>query len=134
MISTPNQGSVLARLSGNPERDACVMADTANLRDLKPTSSFLLQLNRRSWPQPVFVHSIVSNNYNRDSDDVVTVTSQNLSEIRRYEFLRNSSRWRQSFKRDGILHLRVHNEPTTIALFTGIITDLDYTLSVLAGR
>ena len=134
MISTPNQGSVLARLSGNPERDACVLADTANLRDLRPTSSFLLGLNRRSWPQPVGAHSIISNNEGRDSDDVVTITSQDLSEIPRYEFLRNARRWRQSFKRDGILHLRVHNEPTTIALFTGIVADIDDRLSVLAGQ
>ena len=39
MISTPNQGSVLARLSGNPERDACVLADTANLRALRGRDS-----------------------------------------------------------------------------------------------
>ena len=39
MISTPNQGSVLANLSGKPESEACVIADTANLRDLQPTSS-----------------------------------------------------------------------------------------------
>ena len=103
---------MLARLPGNPERDACVLADTANLRDLKPTSSFLLGLNRRSWPQPVGAHSIISNNDGRNSDDVVSITSQDLSEIPRYEFLRNARRWRQSFKRDGILHLRVHNEPT----------------------
>ena len=134
MISTPNQGSVLARLSGNPERDACVLADTANLRDLRPTSSFLLGLNRRSWPQPVGAHSIISNNEGRDSDDVVTITSQDLSEIPRYEFLRNGRRWRQSFKRDGILHLRVHNEPTTISLFTGIVSDIDDQLGVVAGR
>ena len=134
MISTPNQGSVLARLSGNPERDTCVLADTTNLRELKPTSSFLLELNRRPWPVPVGVHSIISNNNGRDSDDVVTITSQNLSEIRRYEFLRYAGRWRQSFTRDGILHLRVHNELTTISLFTGIVTGIDNRLGVSAGR
>jgi pimeloyl-ACP methyl ester carboxylesterase len=134
MISTPNQGSVLARLSGNPDSDACVLADTANLRDLKPTSRFLLELNSRPWQQLVAVHSIISNNRRRDSDDVVSITSQNLSEIPRYEFLRHQGRWRQSFNRDGILHLRVHNEPTTVSLFTGIVADIDNRLGVLAGR
>ena len=36
MISTPNQGSVLANLSGRPDAAACTLADTANLRDLQP--------------------------------------------------------------------------------------------------
>ena len=43
-------------------------------------------------------------------------------------------RWRQTFERDGILHLRVHNEPTTISLFTGIVDDIDDQLGVVAGR
>ena len=39
--------------------------------------------------------------------------------------LPEAKRWLQTFERDGILHLRVHNEATTVALFTGIITDVD---------
>ena len=41
MIDTPNQGSVLASVSGAPGAGQCILADTANLRDLQPTSSFL---------------------------------------------------------------------------------------------
>ena len=44
MISTPNQGSVLANLSGKPEAQQCVIADTANLRDLQPTSELMTRL------------------------------------------------------------------------------------------
>jgi len=125
MISTPNQGSVLANLSGKPEAEACTIADTANLRDLQPTSDLLSQLNSRPWPSGTAVHSIVSNNAGRDSDDVVTTTSQDLTALNQYRALPQSSRWLQSFARDGILHLRVHNEATTVALFTGIIDDID---------
>jgi pimeloyl-ACP methyl ester carboxylesterase len=132
MIDTPNQGSVLASLSGFPEANSCTLADTANLRDLKPTSPFLLELNRRPWPSPLGVHSIISYNIGRESDDVVSTDSQDLTEIDRYEFLKNSGRWRQSFTRNGILHLRVHNEATTISLFTGIVEGVDYILSQAA--
>ena len=41
MIDTPNQGSRLAFVSGFPKRDECILADTVNLRELQPTSSFL---------------------------------------------------------------------------------------------
>ena len=129
MVSTPNQGSVLASLSGFPEATACTLADSANQRDLKPTSTFLRDLNGRAWPATSTVHSIISNNTGRDSDDVVTITSQDLSKIQRYEFLKNSGRWSQSFKREGILHLRVHNEATTVSIFTGIIDGIDYYLA-----
>ena len=129
MISTPNQGSVLASLSGFPEANACTLADSANQRDLQPTSSFLRELNNRAWPAKSTVHSIISNNTGRDSDDVVTITSQDLSKIKRYEFLKNSGRWSQSFGRNGILHLRVHNEATTVSIFTGIIDGIDYQLA-----
>ena len=125
MISTPNQGSVLANLSGKPEAAQCVIADTANLRDLQPASPLLSDLNRQPWPAGTAVHSIVSNNVGRDSDDVVTVQSQDLTELANYRSLADAKRWLQSFERDGILHLRVHNEGTTVALFTGIITDVD---------
>ena len=81
MISTPNQGSVLANLSGKPEAEACTIADTANLRDLQPTSDLLTQLNGRPWPAGTSVHSIVSNNAGRDSDDVVTTDSQDLTAL-----------------------------------------------------
>lgn len=131
MISTPHQGSILASLSGFPESNACTLADTANLRDLKPASPFLFELNRRPWPPLVSAHSIISNNRGRESDDVVTITSQDLTEIRAYTYLRNSARWRQNFKRDGVLHLRVHNEATTVSLFTGIVDGIDYVLSRL---
>jgi pimeloyl-ACP methyl ester carboxylesterase len=124
-ISTPNQGSVLANLSGKPESAACTLADTANLRDLEPGSALLQELNQQSWPSGTPIHSIISNNVGQDSDDVVTVTSQDLTTIRRYESLPDARRWLQSFDRNGILHLRVHNEATTVALFTGIIGDLD---------
>ena len=125
MISTPNQGSVLANLSGKPEAQQCVIADTANLRDLQPTSDLLTELNRQPWPAGTAAHSIISNNTGRDSDDVVTTTSQDLTAIARYATVPDVKRWLQAFQRDGILHLRVHNEATTVALFTGIITDVD---------
>lgn len=125
MISTPNQGSVLANLSGKPEAQSCTIADTANLRDLQPTSELITELNRQSWPPGTAVHSIVSNNIGRDSDDVVTIQSQDLTELAQYRNVPEAKRWLQTFERSGILHLRVHNEATTVALFTGIITDLD---------
>ena len=126
MIDTPNQGSVLASISGYDEADACTLADTANLRDLKPTSSFLRDLNGRAWPATAAIHSIISNNQSRDSDDVVTTTSQDLSKIPRYEFLTNSGRWLQNFKITGILHLSVHNQATTVSIFTGSVEGVDY--------
>ena len=125
MISTPNQGSVLANLSGKPEAQQCVIADTANLRDLQPTSDLLAELNRQPWPAGTAAHSIISNNTGRDSDDVVTTTSQDLTELPQYRVVPEAKRWLQTFERDGILHLRVHNEATTVALFTGLITDVD---------
>lgn len=124
-ISTPNQGSVLANLSGRPEAQACTLADTENLRDLQPTSSFLAELNARPWPMGTPIHAIVSNNNGRNSDDVVTVTSQDLRALPQYERIADVTRWLQTFQRDGVLHLRVHNEAITVALFTGIISDLD---------
>jgi pimeloyl-ACP methyl ester carboxylesterase len=124
-ISTPNQGSVLANLSGFPEATECTLADTQNLRDLQPTSPLLADLNRQGWPAGTPVHSIVSNNVGRNSDDVVTVTSQDLTALPQYQTLAAAKRWLQAFTRDGILHLRVHNEATTVALFTGLISDLD---------
>jgi triacylglycerol lipase len=133
MISTPNQGSVLANLSGFPEANACTLADTANLRDLQPTSELITELNRRPWPAGTAVHSIVSNNSRRDSDDVVTVTSQELTAISGYATLPEAKRWLQTFERDGILHLRVHNEATTVALFTGIVSDLDRGVAAIQG-
>ncbi len=124
-ISTPNQGSVLANLSGKPGSESCVIADTANLRDLQPTSALLGDLNQQPWPAGLPVHSIISNNAGRNSDDVVTTTSQDLTAIPRYAALPEAKRWLQTFERDGVLHLRVHNEPTTVALFTGIVDDID---------
>ena len=125
MISTPNQGSVLASLSGFPEASACTLADTANLRDLQPASALIADLNRQPWPAGTAVHAVVSNNARRDSDDVVSTTSQDLTALPQYERLADAQRWLQSFARDGVLHLRVHNEATTVALFTGLISDLD---------
>lgn len=125
MISTPNQGSVLANASGKPGSEACTIADTANLRDLQPNSDLLRELNQQPWPAQTQAHSIISNNAGADSDDVVSVTSQDLTEISRYRSLPEARRWPQTFERNGILHLRVHNEATTVALFTGIISDLD---------
>src|SRR4051812_47802440 len=58
MIDTPNQGSALAFVSGFPERDECILADTVNLRELQPPSPFLAELNRQPWPATVPVHSI----------------------------------------------------------------------------
>jgi pimeloyl-ACP methyl ester carboxylesterase len=127
MISTPNQGSVLANISGKPESASCVIADTANLRDLQPSSELLVQLNSRPWPVGTAVDSIVSNNAGRDSDDVVTVESQDLTALAQFRLLPEAKRWLQTFERSGILHLRVHNEATTVALFTGIIDDVDNT-------
>jgi pimeloyl-ACP methyl ester carboxylesterase len=125
MISTPNQGSPLANVSGQPGFEACALADTANLRDLQPASALLMELNRRAWPANAEVHSIVSNNAGRQSDDVVTTISQDLTAIPRYAVLPEAKHWLQSFQRDGILHTRVHGEPTTVALLTGIISDVD---------
>ena len=71
------------------------------------------------------MHSIVSNNTGRDSDDVVTVHEPGPHGAAQYRVVPEAKRWLQSFERDGILHLRVHNEATTVALFTGIITDVD---------
>lgn len=132
MIDTPNQGSVLASLSGFPEANACTLADTVNLRELKPTSPFLFELNRRPWPMPAGVHSIVSYNSGRESDDVVSITSQNLAEIRAYAYLKNSGVWKQNFERNGVLHLRVHNEERTVSIFTGIVDGIDFVLSQAA--
>ena len=129
-ISTPNQGSVLANLSGRPDAQNCVVADTENLRDLQPASAFLADLNRQPWPAGTPVHAIVSNNTRRDSDDVVTVVSQDLTALPQYQSQVEVKRWLQSFARDGILHLRVHNEAVTVALFTGIISDLDSVTTV----
>ena len=89
-ISTPNQGSVLANLSGKPGSESCVIADTANLRDLQPTSALLGDLNQQPWPAGLPVHSIISNNVGRNSDDVVTTTSQDLTAIPRYAVLAGS--------------------------------------------
>ena len=125
MIDTPNQGSRLAYLSGFPKRDECILADTANLRELQPTSSFLRELNRRAWPILAQVHSIISSNAGTDSDDVVNTTSQDLTALQRYEVLPEARRWVQTFERMGVLHLRVHNEAATVSLFTGIISDID---------
>jgi len=125
MIDTPNQGSRLAFVSGFPERDECVLADTVNLRELQPTSGFLRELNRRAWPAWAAVHSIISSNTGTESDDVVNITSQDLTALERYASLPEARRWVQTFERNGILHLRVHNEPTTVSLFTGIISDTD---------
>ena len=58
-------------------------------------------------------------------DDVVVTTSQDLTALPQYEKVADLKRWLQSFARDGVLHLRVHNEATTVSLFTGLITDLD---------
>ncbi|HEX8031430.1 MAG TPA: alpha/beta fold hydrolase [Vicinamibacterales bacterium] len=124
-ISTPNQGSVLANLSGRPEAQACTLADTENLRDLQPSSPFLADLNRQPWPAGTPLHAIVSNNQNRDSDDVVTTARQDMTALRQYQSQVDIQRWLQTFQRDGILHLRVHNEPLTVSLFTGLISEID---------
>jgi pimeloyl-ACP methyl ester carboxylesterase len=125
MISTPNQGSVLANLSGRPEAQACTLADTENLRDLQPTSTLLTELNRQPFPIDAAVHAIVSNNAGRNSDDVVSTTSQDLTALPQYASLSTVQRWLQTFERDGVLHLRVHNEAVTVSLFTGLISDTD---------
>lgn len=132
MISTPNQGSVLAHLSGRPESQQCVLADTANLRDLEPTSALVRDVNRQPWPAGTAAHSIVSSNAGRDSDDVVTVVSQDLTALDQLKASRDLTRWVQTFERQGILHLRVHNEATTVALFTGIVADLDKRIGAAA--
>ena len=125
MIDTPNQGSRLAYVSGFPKRDECILADTVNLRELQPASGFLRELNRRPWPAWAPVHAIVSSNAGTDSDDVVSTTSQDLTALPQYEGLPEVRRWVQTFERNAILHLRVHNEAATVSLFTGIIGDID---------
>jgi len=125
MIDTPNQGSRLTYVSGFPKRDECILADTVNLRELQPTSGFLRELNRRAWPALATAHSIISSNTGTDSDDAVNTTSQDLTALQPYASLPEVRRWVQTFERNGVLHLRVHNEPTTVSLFTGIVSDLD---------
>ena len=125
MIDTPNQGSNLAYVSGFPNRDECILADTANLRDLQPTSGFLTDLNAQAWPAGTPVHSIISSNAGTNSDDAVTVQSQDLTMIPLYQLLADAKRWVQTFERNGVLHIRVQGEPATVSLFTGIISDLD---------
>jgi pimeloyl-ACP methyl ester carboxylesterase len=112
-------------VSGFPEQDECILADTANLRELQPASGFLRELNRRAWPVLAGVHSIISSNAGTDSDDVVNTTSQDLTALETYASLPEAKRWVQTFERNGVLHLRVHNEAVTVSLFTGIISDLD---------
>jgi pimeloyl-ACP methyl ester carboxylesterase len=125
MIDTPNQGSALAFVSGFPERDECILADTVNLRELQPSSTFLAEVNRQPWPAGTPVHSIVSNTRGTDHDDVVNIVSQDLMTLDQYALLREASHWLQTFERNGVLHLRVHGEPATVSLFTGIISDID---------
>lgn len=125
MIDTPNQGSSLATLSGIAAADECILADTLNVRELEPTSDFLKELNGRAWSAGTEVHSIISSNSGTDNDDVVSVTSQDMTALSQYASQADVKRWVQTFKRDGILHLRVHGEPTTVSLFTGIINDID---------
>jgi pimeloyl-ACP methyl ester carboxylesterase len=125
MISTPNQGSVLANLSGFPDANACTLADTQNLRDLKPDSPLLATLNGQPWPAGTAAHAIVSNNTGRESDDVVTVVSQDLTGMAPYQTVPDIKRWLQTFQRDGVLHLRVHNEAVTVSLFTSLIDEID---------
>jgi pimeloyl-ACP methyl ester carboxylesterase len=124
-IDTPNQGSALAYVSGFPERDACILADTVNLRELQPASRFLRRLNRQPWPALAPVHSIISSTSGTNHDDVVNVTSQDLMALDQYATLAEARRWVQTFERNGVLHLRVHGDPLTVSLFTGIISDLD---------
>jgi pimeloyl-ACP methyl ester carboxylesterase len=124
-IDTPNQGSKLAFVSGFPKQDECILADSVNLRELQPTSSFLRDLNRQSWPAGTPEHSIVSSNTGTDNDDVVNTESQDLTALQQYALLPEMIRWVQTFERNGVLHLRVHGDPATVSLFTGIISDLD---------
>ena len=124
MIDTPNQGSRLIRVRLS-RAGRCILADTVNLRELQPTSGFLRELNRRAWPAWAAVHSIISSNAGTDNDDVVNITSQDLAALERYALLPEAPRWVQTFERNGILHLRVHNEAATVSLFTGIISDID---------
>jgi pimeloyl-ACP methyl ester carboxylesterase len=124
-IDTPNQGSRLAYVSGFPERDECILADTVNLRELQPASGFLRRLNRQPWPALAPVHSIISSTTGTDHDDVVNIESQDLMALPGYATLAEARRWIQTFQRNGVLHLRVHGDPLTVSLFTGIISDLD---------
>jgi pimeloyl-ACP methyl ester carboxylesterase len=125
MIDTPNQGSRLAFVSGFPKRDECILADTVNLRELQPTSTFLRDVNRQPWPAGTPAHSIISSNVGTDNDDVVNTESQDLTALPQYGLLPDMMRWVQTFERHGVLHLRVHGEAATVSLFTGIISDLD---------
>jgi pimeloyl-ACP methyl ester carboxylesterase len=125
MIDTPNQGSGLAVASGAPRSQECILADTANLRDLEPASPFLRDVNAKQWASGTEVHSIVSSNTDSNSDDVVTTTSQDLQALPQYAAVPDARRWVQTFPRNGILHIRVQSEPATVSLFTGIISDLD---------
>ena len=45
--------------------------------------------------------------------------------LAQYASLPELHRWPQTFERGSLLHLRVHGEPVTVALFTGIISDID---------
>ncbi len=126
MISTPNQGSVLANLSGRPEAQACTLADTANLRDLQPDVSLA---DRAQSPAVAGGHARCTRSSRTMPAATATTWSPPPARTSR-RFLSTSvlpdvKRWLQAFERDGVLHLRVHNEPTTVALFTGIVGDID---------
>jgi pimeloyl-ACP methyl ester carboxylesterase len=125
MIDTPNQGSNLAYVSGFPQRDECILADTVNLRELQPASPLVADLNRQAWPPGTPVYSIVSSNTGTDHDDVVNVMSQDLKSLDQYKNVPDAISYFQTFARNGILHLRVHGDPATVSLFTGIISDID---------
>lgn len=125
-IDTPNQGSSLAYVSGFPERDQCILADTVNLRELQPTSPFLRKLNRQALPAWQSLHAIISSTQGTQHDDVVSVTSQDITALSQYAGRAQVQRWAQTFERNGVLHLRVHGDPATVSLFTGIISDIDH--------
>ena len=124
-IDTPNQGSALAFVSGFPKRDACILAETTNLQELQPASSFLRELNGKPWPTGTPVHSIVSSTAGTNNDGAVTTTSQDLGALPQFERVSDVVRWLQTFDSRGVLHLYVSGEPATVSLFTGIISDID---------
>jgi pimeloyl-ACP methyl ester carboxylesterase len=125
MIDTPNQGSNLAYVSGFPQRDECILADTVNLRELQPASPFLAELNGQAWPSGTPAYSIVSSNAGTDHDDVVNVMSQDMKALEQYKFGPEVQSVFQTFQRNGVLHLRVHGEAATVSIFTGIVADTD---------
>ena len=82
-------------------------------------------MNRQPWPAGTPAHSIISSNVGTDNDDVVNTESQDLTALPPVRVAAGHDAMGSNVRTNGVLHLRVHGEPATVSLFTGIISDLD---------